>query len=531
MQRARTLMINFNIFNTLQKIMAFSILLGISFIIASCAGSKPSMREMMEKEQLSAAGVDSSIVAEADSLADDLFVSWERQQLASKKQNQGEAETAESNELWTAFSKAADGGSASPEDTLAAIEEFNKGAEHLLALQELQASDTAIDADDFRKQSLTHLDSARVYFEQSFLLNPFDTNTRIWLARVYQLLAERFLEDAYMDKAAVMMENLLRVDKGQHGLYGRLGQVYMALERWQKARQNFQSAEDVLQQTAMFMVPEGEMISDSTVEAATDSAAWFLYVYYQAEMDIRLYEAESALASLERASFLSRNPEDSLTIKSTRDWINWDDGNIPASEYRDELQDLVDNDEYEDAAAGYKSLSKRLKTDRARREAEWRLAILEYSHLGKEEQALERLAVVAKYYLDDESGTALADTMYRQYYISYGTMCHNHGLMYLNDKKFRKALAYFKQSCVIPWKQRAKSYLEIAKLSINNPTQAVESAENALAGREELSRDEIKESLRIMVTALKRLGRFEEAAAYFREYRQQASIAKTEGTE
>ena len=122
-------MTSFNVFNILSQTAAFSILLGISLIISSCAGSKPSMREMMEKEQLTAAGVDSSIVAEADSLANDLFVSWERQQLASKKQGQGETETEESNELWAAFSKVADGGSASPEDTLAAIEETEKYAE------------------------------------------------------------------------------------------------------------------------------------------------------------------------------------------------------------------------------------------------------------------------------------------------------------------------------------------------------------------------------------------------------------------
>ncbi len=509
----------------LLSVMGFIVLAFI--LLNGCAGTKKSGREVMEKKPLAAAGIDSSVIAGADSLADDLFVSWERQKLAAQKQSTGESEVSESNRLWDVFSGKLDSTSVNPADTLQAITQFNKGAEHLIALQKLQNSSQEISEQQLKKQSLVHLDSARVYFEQSFILNPFDTNTRLWLARVYQLLAERFLADAYMNKAAIVLENLLKIDKGQHGLYGRLGQVYMALENWEKAHRNFREAEDVLQQTALFLVPEGQSISDSTVEAATDSTAWFLYVYYQAEMNIRVYNAETALANLTRAETLTRNAEDSLTIKSTRDWIDWDDGNILASEYRDELQDLVKNEAYSKAADGYKSLAKRLKTDRARREIEWLLAVLEYSHLDKAGQALERMASVAKFYLDDTSGVARADTMYRQYYISYGTMCHNRGLKYLKEKQFRKALAYFQQSCTIPWKQRAKSYLEIAKLSINNPARAVESAEQALLGRDQLSAQETKDVLRIMVAGLKRLGRFEEAAAYFREYRQQANLAKS----
>jgi tetratricopeptide (TPR) repeat protein len=181
---------------------------------------------------------------------------------------------------------------------------------------------------------------------------------------------------------------------------------------------------------------------------------------------------------------------------------------------------LIDEQQYEEAAQGLDQLMLSLNTDRAAREVEWRLALLEFTYLGQQDKAMERMERTTAFYMNDTSGTVLSDTLYKDYYNSYGTMCHNLGLASLKEKKLRDALIYFTQACVVPWDQRAKSYLEIAKLSINNPGRAAEAAGEALAARNQLSREEQIEALRIMIESLKRLGRFKEATEYYRQYRQ-----------
>ncbi|RMH84601.1 MAG: hypothetical protein D6681_16500, partial [Calditrichaeota bacterium] len=454
----------------------------------------------------------------------ELFVEWRRQHLAEQAAERGETQFQIGDELLKALEQRVDQAAVPPEDTLKAIEEFNRGAQHLLALKQL-GNNPALDEATLRQQAFVHLDSARFFFEQAIRLNPFDRKARHWLARTYQQLAKNFLHKENWVKAAETLEKLIRMDRGQHGLYATLGQVYMALEDWDKALRNFRTAEQVLRETAVFRVPEDQPLNDSTIAAALDSSALFLYTYYQGENYIHLYQADSALAAFERAGKLARTENDRESVQASVEWINWDGGNIYASEFRDQLLELVDKGEYEKAADGFQLLLKRLRTERARREIRWRLALLEFTFLGREDQALERMREVVKFYQTDTTGTALADTLYREYYNTYGTMCHNLGLKALKQKKLRTALAYFMQAVEIPWKQQAKSYVEIAKLSINNPRRAAEAAEKALAHREQLAHEETIQALRIMIESLKRLGRFQEAAEYYRQYREQSALA------
>lgn len=494
------------------------LLLSAFILLPHCAGSKPARPAFGPPAPTVAAGLDSAVIARSDVLAESLFVSWERQEAAEQQRQAGQQQQEISDGLWQALSGHADS-SAAPADTAQAIGRFNQGARQLLALQQLQ--NAGGDPAQQRARSQTHLDSARVYFEAAIRLNPFDANTRLWLARVYQLLAERFLADTRLPEAALMLRRLTRIDRGQHGLHGRLGEVYLRMNQWAPAKEQFARAEYVLRETAEFQVPEGVALNDSTVAAALDSAALFLYVYYQAESDIRLRRADSALVNLGRALPLARNDDDRATVSRTIDWINWDDGNILNAEYRDRLIELAGNGQHAEAAAGFARLKAGLNHLRAAREIDWRLALLEYSHLGREAQALERLAGVVRYYQNDSLRAAAADTMAATYFNSYGTMCHNQGLQALKEKQLRRALAYFTQSTEVPWPQQAKSYLEIARLSVNNPAKAVEAAGKALAAPAQLDGREQQDALRVMVGGLKRLGRFDEAKEYYRQYRRQ----------
>lgn len=504
--------------NRLGSLLCF---VSIAYLLNNCAGQKPVLKDTHTTPPSLAvpAGVDSSIAIKVVTVAKELFVPWPQQQSAQQKADSAKSKVEQSNKLWEALSANEDSLNITAGDTVLAIQKYNEGAERLKQVSSLQKEINA-NEDQIRQQILAHLEGSRAGFEEAIMLNPFDRNTRLWLARVYQMLARRFLSAKHWQKAAEVLENLVRMEAGQHGLYGRLGQCYLSLKKWDDALRNFQKAESVLRDTAIFGVPDDQPIDTQTIGVAIDSSALFIYVYNQAESNIRLYRADSALAHLDRAFNLARNEDDRATVKATIDWVEWDDGNIAASEIRDSLLTLTDEKQYMAAANGFHNLLPNLRTDQTQREINWRLAILEYSFLDKQAQALNRMQQVVNFYAQDSTGTASEDTLKNQYYMSYGTMCHNRGLKALREKKLLEALAYFKQSVSVPWEQRVKSHLEIAKLSINNPERASEAARLALAHREPLSIQEQLDALRLLIESLKRLGDFEEATKYFHEYRQ-----------
>lgn len=494
-----------------------------AYFLNNCASQKPALKATDTETPILAvpAGVDSSIAIKVASMAKELFVPWPQQQRAQQKADSAKSKVEQSDKLWEALLAEEDSLDIAAEDTILAIKKYNEGAKRLKQVSSLQKEDDA-DKDQIREQVLAHLEGARAGFEEAIMLNPFDRNTRLWLARVYQMLAQRFLFDRYWQKASEILENLVRMERGQHGLYGRLGQCYLSLKKWDDALRNFQKAESVLRNTAIFRVPDDQPIDTPTIAGAIDSSALFIYVYNQAESNIRMYRADSALTPLNRAFNLARNENDRTTVKATMDWVEWDNGNIAASEMRDSLLTLIDEKHYVTAANGFQNLLPDLKTERAQREINWRLALLEFSFLNKQEQALNRMQQVADFYAQDTTGTASADTLKNQYYMSYGTMCHNRGLKALREKKLVQALAYFEQSIFVPWKQRAKSQLEIAKLSIHKASRASEAAFLALADREQLTTQEQLDALKLLIESLKRQGpeKFEEATKYFYEYRE-----------
>jgi len=501
--------------NSLRKVIGlFSIILWFTY----CAGPKKVV-EVSERPQLNVpVGVDSSIAKEADSLSKELFVPWDQQQIAEKKKKEAEEKFEMSNKLWDALQMKQDSSTVQPEDTVKAIEKFNEAAKQLIALQKLQKNDRLAE-EDIRKQVLGYLESAQRELEESIQLNPFDRQTRLLLSQVYKALAERFLKMAAMEKAATILENLVRLEKDQHGLYGRLAQIYLALKKWDQALENFKRAERVLRETAIFQVPDTVELDSTAIAAALDSSTLFLYVYYQAESNIRMFRSEEALKELRRSLIFARNDGDRNVVKTTIDWIEWDDGNIRASEIRDTLLAKVDNGEYQLAANGFQKLIPMLRTAKALREINWRLALLEYTFLNKEETALQRMQTVVNYFLSDTTGKANEDTLSKEYFKSYGTMSHNQGLKFLSQKKYLTALTYFKQAVSIPWEQRAKSYVELAKLSINNPKRASEFALAAWNEKENLTGEEKQTALKILIEALKRQGQFEKARNYFLEFR------------
>lgn len=454
------------------------------------------------------AGVDSAVAAVSDSLADQLFVSINREERAESHKAIGKRSTVQSDTLWNYLSNQLDAGlKVSQDDSIAAIHAFNAGAQNLQELAQLEQDRRA--PDRFKAKIRALLEAARSNFERALVLNPFDLETKSWLARVYQSLAVRFLKEEHHQNAVKILENLLRLEKGEPSLYARLAESYYALEDWANAHRNFVAAESVMHNV------RGLDFSNTsfTQEVALDTSALFYYVYYQGDTEIKMHQAQRGVKTLKRALTYATADQEKADIESYIDWISWDGGNVAAVELRDQYMALQEAGQYRRAAKGFLNLIRKLSTPKAVDEIRWRLSVLEFQFLDRKNEGIERLKLVVQSAPKDRNGAPI-DSTYQPYFDSYGIMCHNLGLAN-SRKKRRFAYAYFQQAALINWEGRAKSYLEIAKLSRNNPKLVMESSQKALAAAEQLGQAEQMQAYQLMVEALKRMGRFEQARSYY----------------
>jgi len=495
----------------------------IAILLCSCAGT-PKAKILKTKDGAVEvpAGVDTSVAMASNRMARQLFVEYPMQIKAKRVADSAIVRFERSESLWQILDGKMD--STAAVDTVASIEQFNEAGRSLRQAVDFDKQATAsnaLEATTLRQEALQALAKARAAFELSLQFNPFDNNTKLWLAKTYQLLARRFLDEKNYIKAIGILEHLVRLQKDQHALYARLGDSYLTLKKYTAALQNFQKAEEVLKATTVFNVPANRDLSAPNLAAVTDSASLFLYLYFQGEANIKLLEADSALAVLHRAKLFAATPENIAAAEANINWIDWDDGNIPASEKRDSLLAQVDAGKYADAAKNFRKLLPDLRTSRARREIGWRLATLEFNSLQHEEEALRIMQTVVQARGRD-SLAVLADTLYQKYIDSYGAMCFNQGQKMLAAKKFTTALTYFQQSATLPWNYRAKSYLELGKLAVNDPPRAETMVKQALKLAKQLDAREELAAYDLLTNSLKRQGKFDEARQSFERYRKLA---------
>lgn len=449
------------------------------------------------------AGVDSSVAIRADSMATHLFVSLQQEERANSYKHIGRNNASHGDSLWTYLEQNV-GRNVSASDSMKAIEAFNRGARDLQELAGLEQNSQGMNDAVLRAKVLMLLENARKNFEQAVILNPFDVESRSWLAQVYQSLASRFLDESNYDKAVDILENLVRIEKGEHALFARLAEAYYAREDWMPAYDNFARAETVLRRTSGM-----DFVTDSPQTAALDTSSLFYYVYYQGDTRIKMHQADTGLHDLNRALLLTSTPQDVENINGYIDWIGWDGGNTRAVELRDSILELQDQGDYRKAARGYLKLLPLLQTQRAADEVTWRLAGIEYQHLEDQNKGVERLLHVVKRTPVDDNGAPL-DSTYQRYFDSYGAMCHNLGLEHM--RKDRKvAFTYFQQAVAIEWESRAKSQLEVAKLSRNNAKAVIAACTGALKQPDQLSPQEQMQVYQLLVEGYKRNGNFDEA--------------------
>lgn len=450
-------------------------------------------------------GLDSTTVIRAVEVADKNFVSARREREAERLAKNGKKELNKVDEFWAYLERRAKKNKKiTKTEREQFAREYAQGEKSLARWKELSknAGDeaAALKSQEYCLQAQQHL-------EKAIRINPFDKNARVLLALTYYNLQHIFGLQKNYGKAAEILERLTRIEKGEHELFRLLGQNYMALKNYKKALANFKKAQIVLLKTSF--------------DASPDTSQLFYYVYAQGDAYARMYDALNAMKAFKATKFLARTPQAEADVKNYMEWINWDGGNIKASEQWDKIIALEAAKDYKKMATRCSKLLPLLKTKKAKMNVLHKLAVVEFEFLDRKAKAVERMHQVYK--LLPQKALKTKDKNLQPFLDTYGAMVYRLGIEAREKEGKKLALAYFTKAVSFQWDQISKAYIELVTLLWNNPDQAIYYGKKALANTNGLSAKESCELLSLMVRAHKSAGRYDEARNYFIKWKQHRS--------
>ncbi|MBN1350981.1 hypothetical protein JXJ21_16290 [candidate division KSB1 bacterium] len=466
-------------------------------------------------------GVDSVYAEKMDSIASRAFIAEERQKMANVRIEESMEFISLSDSLYDFYKYVSDSIEAlsiSYYDSLFAKKLMEKALERISPGQTLgrkqfnniRKRKLELHKEDIHAVSKELLLIAETGFLDAKQLDPFDLRIRLNLMNsLYARIAERYNDLAYHQKAADEMEHLLWAKKDRAMYYYHLGISYKKLGKWEDAYRNFKQAENVLRKTSLLsgQIENREAYFDAPDTAPVDTLQLYKFIMFQAEAQRRMYDGKISLALYRYAFNLAPNAEQRRIVQNEIDWINWDDGNIRASEVLDSAKAYYDEQNFNDAKRVYLKLLDMLWTGRTTNEVNWRIAMIDFNDLENFAEGLVRMRkVIDSISLDS---TSLADNiLYPRYLRNYGEMCYNSAMRYVRDEDKLHAYVYLSQAAAIEWYGRPKSNLELAKLSSFDPDEAIRLCELALNERHYLGPDDVRQIAKLMSESYRKQANF-----------------------
>jgi len=470
-------------------------------------------------------GVDSTVAKLADSTAKELFVSFEEEEKAEEMKKEGNQSVQIADSILKFIKILEDTTQKiSDEQKQEAIKFFNKGAIKLKRIINIQEKIqkgglSSEDLFELKKLAYSLLIEAKKAFEESLRHNPFDLDARNALAWILGKIVSDFQErnqENYYQLINILTE-LIGLNRGEHQLYFNLAQAYYLVKDWNNALNNFRKGRETLINYAFLNLPENtpreKLYSQLSPE---DSLNLYTYYYYESQVFIQLEEADSAMQRLNKALELAQTSDDQKNVKYYIDWINWDNGNIKASKWRDKiLENYAETNNHQMAITEFEKLERILITQKARDEIEWQIAKIEYKMLNLPEQGISRLSRVIFKTPQDNRGCPV-DSSYQKYFEDFAIMCYNLAAKNIKKKISRKvAYAYLLQGTRICSSVRGKLYVELAKMARYNPTKSLEFAIKALQYLDLSEESDLADLFKYFIEVYRRLGNREQVRFWY----------------
>ena len=412
-----------------------------------------------------------------------------------------------SDSLWKMWQSVRDSQFVIPQtDTTGALKRLGVGSQKakkaVQMIQQISESMDSLKANKIKLDAILELEKARVDLEESIKLNPYDHRTQKWLVWIFQQLADLHTERENYGRATTMLEYLAYILKDDPQLFYKLGENYLWLGNWKKAREN--------------LMKSINLVLDSDWETINTDELFFHYSL-RAEAEIQMGMVQEALLTLNYAKLIAPSPEEEQRIQWQIKWINWDDGNLTNSIKYDELKEKFKNcKDHNKLISDYMTLLGKLTTNNAKNEIHWQISKLEFQFLNKRVEAIMRLFNVIREIEIDSLGVAI-ELENQRYLNDYGLMCYNLGVENLKQNDYKVAYIYFTQSAAIHWEGIGKSYFQLAYISNSKNDVAIQLCNKALQFRNSLSLTEIYQTYELLFNSYKRKGVFDQAELWYQK--------------
>ncbi|MBU0507680.1 hypothetical protein KKH27_02415 [bacterium] len=416
------------------------------------------------------AGLDSLTKSEADSIAKQLFGEEKAETRALREFEKGK-EDFQSGE---AFLAEADSMRRSGEDTT-----LKKPGGVIGTLRQAFGDTTMSSRErETRKRADAVFRRAAREFENAIKYSPELKEVPLWLVATYDRLKE-------WRKSVELYREILNERQGEDRLWFNYG--YAAL----------QAGEHPIAVNAF-----EQAIHISVLVSGDSAAVPNRYCTFAGEAFLRTYQDRLALARFRQAQQHAA-PADSAEIQRTIEWILWDEGGIATAEYRDAAYRAEAEQRWDDARKAYLGGLHSARTEKAKDELSYRLALLEFQH-GTRTDGLSRMKELM-------ATKPNASAEWRE---NYGKMLFAYAQILEKEGDKRGALSYFLQATKIVWSAQGAGYVEIARIAANDLDSAIEHAAKALDYP--LTREQRLAAYQILESAYRSKGNWE----MMREYRQ-----------
>lgn len=347
----------------------------------------------------------------------------------------------------------------------------------------------------------------REKFEQGLKLNPLDRYLKQAITRVYFDLVQYYtFKKDDLNRLQIFM-NILQFEQNRQtriALHNQVGMIFFRNEQWEPAKERFR--------LAVNLIFEGE-------ESEIDSSVLFTNIFFRGQAYMKLYDPDSALISLTRARMLVPGTNEYEQITSLINFINWDKGNIRASEMYYDCRVLVADNEYEDAEQAYLELLEIIQSDRARYEANYRLALIQFNRLDKKDEGIARLWDVVKLLEDNPLPELDGFVQEPSYWENYSYMCVQMANLFLGTDR-KKSFFYFYKAAQIEGPDQARAFLGLAGISFNAPDVCLDYCNSAYELEHQLNDSERRNLYNLFYLAYKRKGDFAESVKWFDRFKQ-----------
>ncbi|MCA9743140.1 MAG: hypothetical protein H6695_10575 [Deferribacteres bacterium] len=446
-------------------------------------------------------GLDRQTVLQANQVAQNNFVAAEDEREAQRLAKSGKESLDKVDEFWKILEQRVKQGNPTGAQAEQFDRELNMGAQSLEKWKQLTNN-----GQDERalNSAISYCENAKIHLENAARINPFDKNVRALLAITYYNLQNHFGQEKNFEKSIEILERLVRLERGEHELFRLLGENYLALGAYEKAARYFNIGKTVLIKTSFEGPPAQETL--------------YYYAYMLGDTYARMHDARTALGMFKAALKFAQSEQEKTDTENYVKWINWDAGNIAASEKWDEILALEAAKDYRKMAKVAEQTLPILQTQEAKLSVHQKLAVVEFEFLDRKKQAVERMRQVFEIIPIEQQNNP--NERMAPVLNTYGAMLYRLGVDARDQDERRTALAYFTKATSFKWDQIAKALMEMVSLVWNTPEQAIEYGEKALElGESVLSESEKCELLSLLVKANKSAGQFDRARGYFETWK------------